>query len=53
MKELETREAKRCLEKTHEREEHLPALEESDVDTDDDNLLPDCSENELGGEECD
>ena len=53
VKELETCEAKHHLEKTHEREEHLPALEESDVKTDDDNLLPDCSDNELGGEECD
>ncbi len=46
MKELEIHEVKHCLEKTREREEHLPALEESDVETDDDNSLPDCSDNE-------
>ena len=53
MKELETHEAKHHLEKTREREKCFPALEESDVNTDDDNLLPDCTDNELGGEGCD
>ena len=41
------------MEKTREREEHLPALEKSDVKSDDDNLLPDCSGNGLGEEICD
>ena len=53
MKELETCEAKHCLEKTREWEERLPALEESDVKTDDGNSFPDCTDNELGGEGCD
>jgi len=53
VKELDTHEAKCRLEKNREQEERLPALEELDVKTDDDNLLPDCSDNELGGEECD
>ena len=53
MKELETHEAKHHLETTREQEELLPALEESDVETDDDNSLPDCTDNELGGEGCD
>ena len=53
MKELQTCEAKRHFEKPCEWEERLPALEESDVDTDDDNSLPDCTDNELEGEGCD
>jgi hypothetical protein len=47
---METREAKRRLKSTNDREERLPDLEESDVESDDENLLPESSDNELGGE---
>jgi hypothetical protein len=48
--EMETREAKRHLKSTNDQEERLPDLEESDVESDDENLLPESSDNELGGE---
>ncbi len=40
---------KHWLDKSHNQEQRLPELVKSDVESDDCNSLPDCSDNELGG----
>ena len=48
---METPEAKHCLKSAIDWEERLPDLEESDVESVDDNSLPEGSDSELGGED--